>query len=225
MKLKTSKATKKASKPATAVGLLAPPSKKHRGRQRCQIAEAAILKATADLLKEQSLRDVTADAIADRAGVSKATIYKWWPNKNRVALDAFLSQVEKQVPIPDTGSVVGDCTEHLVQSTRFYTSRYGRMLAQFLAEGQSDANFLALFRERFQQPRRNSVRVIWERAVARGEVRKDVDFELVIDLLFGTVVYRLLGAHNRLDDAAARSIVDVVFHGLLTTKAKGKVRS
>ena len=226
MKLKTSKAKKKSSKTAAGVGLLAPaPPKKHRGRQRCQIAEAAILKATSDLLKEQSLRDVTADAIADRAGVSKATIYKWWPNKNRVALDAFLSQLEKEVPIPNTGSVVGDFTEQLVHSARFYTSRYGRMLAQFLAEGQSDPTFLALFRERFQQPRRNSVRVIWERGVARGEVRKDVDFELVIDLLFGTVVYRLLGAHNPLDDAAARSIVDAVFHGVLVPKAKGKVRS
>src|ERR1700749_3158779 len=112
MKLKTTKAKKKSSKTAAGVGLGEPePSKKHRGRQRCQIAEAAILKATAELLKEQSLRDVTADAIADRAGVSKATIYKWWPNKNRVALDAFLSQLEKEVPIPNTGSVVGDCTE------------------------------------------------------------------------------------------------------------------
>src|ERR1700748_1980964 len=126
MKLKTTNAKKKSRETTASVGLLAPePSQKHRGRQRCQVAEAAILKATVDLLKEQSLRDVTADAIADRAGVSKATIYKWWPNKNRVALDAFLSQWEKEVPIQNTGSVVEDFPEQLVQSTRFYTSRYG----------------------------------------------------------------------------------------------------
>jgi AcrR family transcriptional regulator len=196
-----------------------------RGRQRCQAAEAAILKATSELMKEQCLREVTADAIAERAGVSKATIYKWWPNKNRVALDAFLIQLQEQVPIPDTGSVLRDFTEHLVVATRFYTSRYGRMLAQFLAEGQSDSDFLALFKERFQQPRRNSVRVIWERAVARGEVRKDIDVDLVIDLLFGPVVYRLLCHHSQLDDAAAKSIVDVVFHGLLEPKAKSKDRN
>src|SRR5205085_1498220 len=142
--------------------------------------------------------------------------------KNRVALDAFLSQMQEQVPIPDTGSVERDFIEHLVESTRFYTSGYGRMLAQFLAEGQSDPNFLALYRERFQQPRRTSVRVIWERGVARGEVRKDIDVELVIDLLFGPVVFRLLSNHAPLDDATAKSIVDVVFHGLLKTNTKGK---
>ena len=228
MKLKTSvakKSTRKKVAASVAVAKSLPAKPVHRGRQRCQVAEASILKATADLLTEHSLRDVTAEAIAERAGVSKATIYKWWPNKNRVALDAFLSQMEEQVPIPNTGSVVRDFTEQVVESTRFYTSRYGRMLAQFLAEGQSDPNFLALFRERFQQPRRNAVRVLWERGVARGEVRKDVDVELVIDLLFGTVVYRLMGNHNPLDDATAKSIVDAVFHGLLVSKGKSKSRN
>ncbi|HEX3598640.1 MAG TPA: TetR/AcrR family transcriptional regulator [Lacipirellulaceae bacterium] len=158
MKAKNS-STKKSSqiKPVTTADIT-PKRPVHRGRQRCQIAEAAFLKATAELLKENSLCDVTAEAIADRAGVSKATIYKWWPNKNRVALDAFLSQMREQVPIPNTGSALRDFTEQLVEFTRFYASRYGRMLAQFLAEAQSDPKFLVLFKERFQQPRRNSVR-------------------------------------------------------------------
>jgi AcrR family transcriptional regulator len=195
-----------------------------RGRQRCHVAEAAILKATSELMKEQCLREVTADAIADRAGVSKATIYKWWPNKNRVALDAFLAQLTEQVPIPDTGSVVRDFAEHMVEAARFYSGRYGRMLAQFLAEGQSDAAFLTLFKERFQQPRRNAVRVIWERAVARGEVRNDIDVDLVFDLLFGAVVYRLLCDHI-LDDSIANTIVETAFHGLLVPKTKTKERS
>jgi AcrR family transcriptional regulator len=228
MKMKTSiakKSTWKKAAVSVAVAKSPPPKPVHRGRQRCQVAEASILKATSDLLTEHSLREVTAEAIAERAGVSKATIYKWWPNKNRVALDAFLSRIEEEVPTPNTGSVLRDFTEQLVESTRFYTSRYGRMLAQFLAEGQSDPEFLALFRERFQQPRRKVVRVMWERGVARGEVRKDIDVELVIDLLFGTVVYRLMGNHNPLDDATAKSIVDAVFHGLLIPKGKSKHRN
>jgi AcrR family transcriptional regulator len=199
-----------------------PPAKGvHRGRQRCHIAEAAILKAASELLTKNSLRDITAEAIA----VSKATIYKWWPNKNRVALDAFLSQMEEQVPTPNTGSVLRDFSEQLVESTRFYTSRYGRMLAQFLAEGQSDPDFLALFRERFQQPRRKAVRIMWDRAVDRGEIRKEVDVELVIDLLFGAVVYRLMGNHNPLDDATAKAMVETIFHGVLMPKTKSKARN
>ena len=187
---------------------------KQRGRQRSQAAETAILNATIELMKELPLRDITADAIANRAGVSKATIYKWWPNKNRVALDAFLSAMQEQAPIPDTGSTMNDFNEHLKAAVRFYTSPSGRMLAEFIVEGQSDPEFLALFRERFQQPRRKELRMIWERGVARGEVDREVDVELVIDLIFGPVVYRLLGGHNPLNDAEAEAIVQGVFRGI-----------
>ena len=127
MKLKTSvvkKSTRKKAATSVAVAKSPPPKPVHRGRQRCQVAEASILKAASDLLIEHSLRDVTAEAIAERAGVSKATIYKWWPNKNRVALDAFLiTNAGAEVPIPNTGSVVRDFVEHLVEATRFYHKR------------------------------------------------------------------------------------------------------
>ena len=83
---------------------------KARGRHRSLEAEAAILKATLQLLVRQPLRKVTTDAIARRAGVSKATIYKWWPNKSLVALDAYLAGMSEQVPIPDTGSAELDFT-------------------------------------------------------------------------------------------------------------------
>src|SRR5271165_6049439 len=81
---------------------------KARGRRRSLEAEAAILKATLYLLERQPLRKVTADAIARRAGVSKATIYKWWPNKSLVALDAYLAGTTERVVMPDTGSAERD---------------------------------------------------------------------------------------------------------------------
>src|ERR1039457_4122846 len=81
-----------------------------RGRRRSLQAEAAILKATLHLLERQPLRKVTADAIARRAGVSKATIYKWWPHTSLVGLDAYLAGMTEQVPTPDTGSAELDFT-------------------------------------------------------------------------------------------------------------------
>ncbi len=112
------------------------------------------------------------DAIAERAGVSKATIYKWWPNKRLVALDAYLAGMTERVLMPDTGSAERDFTEQLQSLTEFYLSPIGRLFNQFIAEGQSDPGFLALFRERFLYARRDAARMMWRRGVDRGEIRQ-----------------------------------------------------
>jgi AcrR family transcriptional regulator len=197
----------------------------HKGRKRSAAAEAAILAATIELLEEKPLCEVTADAIAVRAGVSKATIYKWWPNKNRVALDAFISRARTEIPGVDTGSALRDFTEQLVAASRFCMSASGRMLCQFIAEGQNDPELLTLFHERFLRSRRQAIRKLWERGVARGEIRPELDPELVIDLIFGPLVFRLLVGHGRLDATDAEAMAAAVFRGLQVApgrKSKGK---
>jgi len=185
-----------------------------RGRHRSVEAEAAILKATLYLLERQPLRKVTADAIARRAGVSKATIYKWWPNKSLVALDAYLAGISEQVPLPDTGSAERDFTEQLKSVMAFYASPLGKLFCQFIAEGQSDPAFLALFRERFLSARRETARVMWERGVQRGEIRPDVDGEIVLDLIYAPMVFRLLTGYGPLGEPEAEAVVKTVFGGL-----------
>lgn len=187
-----------------------------RGRHRSLEAEAAILKATLHLLEHQPLRKVTADAIARRAGVSKATIYKWWPNKCLVALDAYLAGMSEQVRVPDTGSAERDFTEQLKAVMAFYRSALGKLFCQFIAEGQSDPAFLALFRDRFLSIRRDTARVMWERGVNRGEIRNDVDGEVVLDLIYAPMVLRLLTGHGSLGEQDAEVLVKTVFHGLKT---------
>lgn len=198
---------------------------KARGRHRSLEAEAAILRATLYLLERQPLRKVTADAIASRAGVSKATIYKWWPNKSLVALDAFLASMSEQVPVPDTGSAECDFTQQLKAVMAFYRSPLGRLFGQFLAEGQSDPRFLALFRERFLHPRRNTARVMWQRGVHRGEIRADLDVELVLDLIYGPMVFRLLAGHAPFTDRESEAVVAAVFAGLRPSKMGHHTRS
>jgi AcrR family transcriptional regulator len=187
---------------------------KPRGRHRSLQAEAAILKATLYLLERQPLRKVTADAIARRAGVSKATIYKWWPNKSLVALDAYLAGMDEHVPLPDTGSAEVDFTEQLKAVMAFYTSSLGRLFCQFIAEGQSDPGFLALFRERFLYSRRDTARVMWRRGVDRGEIREEVDGEIVLDLIYGPMIFRLLTGHGSLGERESAAVVEAVFGGL-----------
>src|ERR1700728_751116 len=183
---------------------------KIRGRQRSLEAEASILKATLYLLERKPLRQVTADAIARRAGVSKATIYKWWPNKSLVALDAYLGGMNARVTMPNTGSAITDFTLQLQSVITFYKSPLGRLFGQFIAEGQSNPGFLALFRERFLYARRDAARVMWQRGVDRGEIRKEVDGEIVLDLIYGPMVFRLLAGHGSLSDHESEAMIEAI---------------
>jgi AcrR family transcriptional regulator len=177
-------------------------------------AEASILKATLRLLERDPLSKVTADAIARRAGVSKATIYKWWPNKRMVALDAYLAGMTERVTVPDTGSAEADFIEQLQAVMAFYVSPLGRLFGQFIAEGQSDPGFLALFRERFLYARRDAARIMWRRGVERGEIRKEIDAEIVLDLVYGPMMFRLLAGHGSLNACESEAMIRAIFGGI-----------
>jgi AcrR family transcriptional regulator len=187
---------------------------KGRGRHRSVEAEASILKAALYLLERKSLRQVTTDAIAKRAGVSKATLYKWWPNKSMVALDAYLGVMNERVSMPDTGSAISDFSLQLQSVITFYRSSLGRLFCQFIAEGQSDPGFLALFRERFLYARRDAARVMWKRGVLRGEIRGDLDSEIVLDLIYGPMIFRLLAGHGSLCQHDSQAMVEAIFSGI-----------
>jgi AcrR family transcriptional regulator len=187
---------------------------KRRGRQRSIEAQTAVLEATSKLLEKKCLCKVTTEAIALLSGVSKATIYKWWPNKTLVALDAFLMHMTDKVPTPNTGSAKKDFTEQVKSLIAFYSSASGKVFSQFVAEGQSDPAFLELFRERFVKPRRNDVRIIWQRGVERGEIRSDVDSEVVLDLIYGPIIFRLLSGQGHLNTKEAEGLVAAVFSGI-----------
>ncbi|PWT79863.1 MAG: TetR family transcriptional regulator [Acidobacteria bacterium] len=186
----------------------------NRGRQRSEESEEAILCATLHLLKEKPLRDITIEEIARKAGVGKATIYKWWPSKAYVALDAFLRKTNRMVPTPDTGSAENDFREQLSALVSFFTSPTGRIFSQFLAEGQSDKEFATLFRERFVKPRREAVGVIFDRGVKRGEIDRSLDRELVLDLIYGPAILRLMAGHAPLDRHASEAVISALFAGL-----------
>lgn len=195
---------------------------RRRGRQRSLTAQSAVLTAASQLLEKNCLCKVTTDAIALMSGVSKATIYKWWPNKTLVALDAFLMRMTDTVPTPNTGSALKDFTEQAKSLIVFYATPAGKAFCQFLAEGQSDPAFLELFRERFLKSRRNDIRVIWQRGVARGEIRSDIDSEIALDLIYGPIIYRLLVGHNPLNAREAKSLVAAVFSGIQKTASSSK---
>jgi AcrR family transcriptional regulator len=186
----------------------------YRGRPRSEESEEAILAATLQLLTEKPLRDISMEEIARKAGVGKATIYKWWPSKAYVALDAYLKYVNRNLPTPDTGSVKKDIQEQLRALMVFYKTPAGRILAQFVAEAHIDKEFAKLFRERFLKPRREQTGIIFDRGVQRGEIDQNVDRELVLDLIFGSGIYRMMIGHAPLDRDVADRILSILFDGL-----------
>jgi AcrR family transcriptional regulator len=184
------------------------------GRPRSQQSRAAVLRATSELMREVGLRAMTTEDIAARSGASKATIYKWWPNKYAVAVEAFLSQMAVESADPDTGSAREDFRLALRGLIHFYTGENGRAYAQLVGEAQFDPKIGAELREHLVGSRRELVRAIWDRGVARGELRADVDPEVAIDLIFGPAMYRLVAGHAPLDDTAAEAVVDAAIRGL-----------
>jgi AcrR family transcriptional regulator len=189
-------------------------SRPRPGRPRSEQARVAVLRATSELIREVGLRAMTTEEIAARSGSSKATIYKWWPNKYAVAVEAFLSEMLTESPDPDTGSAVEDLRVALRGLIRFYASTSGRVFAQLVGEAQFDPVIARELRDRLVGSRRQLVRAIFERGVARGELRAEVDPEAAIDLVFGPAMYRLVAGHAPLDDAAADAIVDAALRGL-----------
>jgi AcrR family transcriptional regulator len=185
-----------------------------RGRQRSEDSKQAILCAVLDLLGTMPLRDVTIEGIARKAGVGKATIYKWWPSKAHVALDAFLARSKRRAPNPNTGSAEQDFREQLYRVFKFYSSPDGRMLGQFIAEGQSNPAFAALFLERFLRPRRELVGALFDRGQRRGQIDALLDRELTLDLIYGPAMYRLLTRMGPLDRAWVDAMVSGLFRGL-----------
>lgn len=185
-----------------------------RGRPRNVETHSSILAASYELLLESGFGTVTVEKIAERAQVSKATIYKWWPNKAAVVMDGFLSAAAARLPVPDTGTVFQDILEHATNMARFMTSREGSILLEIIGEGQVDSALAEAFRTRYIQPRRQEVRDMLDRAVQRGELKKSLDIALLTDLLYGPIFYRLLVTGDRIDEDYVEQLVTHVFKGI-----------
>lgn len=192
----------------------AEPADRRPGRPRSERSRRAVLRATSQLINEVGLRAMTTDEIASRSGVSKATIYKWWPTKYAVAVEAFLSQMDAQSADPDTGSAREDFRRTLRGLMRFYRSKNGRAYAQLVGEAQFDPRIGKELREHLIGSRRQVMRDILKRGVERGELSPDIDAEVAIDLIFGPAMYRLIAGHAPLNNASADAIVDAAMRAL-----------
>lgn len=181
-------------------------SKQTIGRPRSTESEQAILTAAWALLRTYSLRKLSIEAIAREAGVGKTTIYRWWPSKAAVVVDAFLAQVEASLPFPKTETAAESLMLQMQQVANVLSGDVGRIVAQIVAEGQCDSEALDSFRDRFLNPRRDAARQIILQGIKSGEFAPDIDPDLAMDILYGPIYYRLLVKHLPLDGAFAAAL-------------------
>jgi len=186
-----------------------------RGRPRSQEADRAILTAAAELLADRGLSAMSIEEVAARAGVGKTTIYRRWPSKGLLALDAFVTSFREAQPPNDTGTLRGDLLAALHAWVRAVTQTpMGPMLTSLIAEAQHDPELRGAWRDRVLEPLRVQHRVMLDRAVERGEIPASVDRDVVLDLFFGAAEHRLLLGHLPMTDAFIDAVVDVILAGI-----------
>ena len=184
-------------------------------RRRSDRCHRAILTAAVELLEEKGYGGISVEAIAARAGVGKQTIYRWWPCKASVVMEAYAERATQNLPLPDTGCVKTDLGELLGQlATVLGSTSTGRALAGLIAEAQTDPHVAQEFRNQMIGCRRSATQTLLQRGIERGELRPDLDLELAIDSLYGPVWYRLLLQHAPLNREFAIALVEQVVMGI-----------
>ncbi len=171
------------------------------GRKRSEQSRDAILAAAFALFTESGLRALTIEGIAAEAGVGKQTIYRWWPSKAHVLMEAVTLNAEQVVSTEDHGSYEGDLRAFLTES--FDVGRAPgvvELLAALMGEAQVDSEFGQVFRDQFLTSRREALAVIVDRALARGDFPHDLRRETVPDVVFGVIWYRVLATRTPPDE-------------------------
>lgn len=179
------------------------------GRPRSERSKAAILAAVRKLLLKNGYSKLTIEAVAQRAGVSKATIYRWWRTKGELVLEAAEQEIAIGT-VPDTGNSYADMDAAIGQ----LIDTFRRPLAAIvifaaITTGSSDPKMARIFRDRFVYPWRVSALEALERARARGDIFAE-DLHFLLDVIVGTVFQRILVMKESMIDEQKEKLLDVI---------------
>lgn len=191
------------------------PTAGRRGRPPREAAEAhaAILDAVYELLKEKSARDLTMEEVARRAKVGKPTLYKWWPSKSALVLAMFHERIAIEPLVTDTRTCEEGLRIKVRRLIREFNGLFGKVMADLIAEGQSEPDVLRDLYEQHLGPRRAATVAEIEQAKIDGEFSLQMDTDLVIDGIFGPIYLRLLLRHEPLTEAFGDAVIDQVLQG------------
>jgi AcrR family transcriptional regulator len=187
------------------------------GRPRSPEADEAILVAALEVLVDDGYKALSMEAVRVRAGVGKATLYRRWSGKRDLVAAAIERLGASFDAPPDTGSLRTDFMEMVMRAAQTtYSPAQAAFMPRLMAESVADDELHELFFARLVEPRRRIVHDLVDRAVARGEVRADLDREVVVDVLAGPLIYLVIISGGRLERLGRQPLAhfDAVYHGI-----------
>ncbi len=172
-----------------------------------------MLDAATALLRESGVSGCTVEAASRRSGVNKPAIYRRWPHRTALAIDAFAAHIDRQVPLRETGNAAHDLVQAVVRLAEQYQGHDGVVFAELIAAAVLEPGAAEVLDERFFGPRRAALLRLGGRGVSRGQRDPHADAQDMIDLLFGPATFRLLLGHRPIDPAAAGSLARTALRG------------
>ena len=194
--------------------------------QRAERSKQAILDATRELMSEEGgVRSLTVEAVAARSGVAKTTIYRRWRDKWELALDAVMIDMLPRFANPvDVGDTRKELITFVDSVTKLWaTAPYGAAMQGLVSQIATEPELARVYREHVVEPRREQLRPVIERGIARGDLRPDTNLRLVHELLVGPIFYRLLMSGPPLDRKLTTNLADAVLDSFAPkNRARGK---
>jgi AcrR family transcriptional regulator len=183
------------------------------------------LDAVYELLQERSVRDLTMEAVANRAGVGKPTLYKWWPTKAALVLAMFRERIAVALPPPSVGTAEEAIRDMACALIGPLNGQLGKVLSELIAEGQSEPAILRELFDKHIRGHHEAKAADIERGKTNGELASDADPELIIDAVFGAIFYRLLFRTSPLTEEFSDQLVSQVFRGVRAGAGETTTRS
>lgn len=187
----------------------------HTGRPRCRKTHNAIVKASHELLSEIGFEKFTIEGLAERAKVSKATIYRRWTNKTALLLDLVLLEL-KEVPLIIPNACIEDNLKRRILLLRsIYQGYLGGAMIHIIAATHSDPHIAEQFSQHYVQARRKEIKEILECGIQNQELPKETNQDLFIDMLFGAMFYKFFMSHSPASD---QEIDDLIRLAITSTR-------
>jgi AcrR family transcriptional regulator len=187
---------------------------RRRGRPPSDRARIAMLDAARQLLSEGGPAAVTMEGVAARAGVGKPTVYRWWPDRHALTMAALMEHGEDHPPNRRSRSPKEALRRQLRTVVERFSTPVGRHVTTLLAASDQESELSKAFRNHFVLARRAEGRELLREAIAAGELRRDTDVDVALDLLYGAIFFRLLLGHAPLDARFADKAIEQTFRGL-----------
>ncbi|MFJ4809260.1 TetR/AcrR family transcriptional regulator [Streptomyces longwoodensis] len=189
-----------------------------RGRRPADEVRADVFRAVGEVLLTEGIAGLTFERVARLSGVSKTTLYKWWPSKGALALDGYFHAVEQTLAFEDTGDIRSDLLHQLRAFVRIMTTTpAGRVVTELVGQSQTDEDLATAFRTLYSSERRRLAGERLARAREQGQIRADVDVQVLVDQLWGAVYHRLLIPDEPVTDDFVVSLVGNLFDGIART--------